>query len=194
MSELDRVAGHSHADSADIGSLSAAEMPAQRHSRRPLIIWLVAFAAGLAALFLVLELFVARRIPELSMDRLEAAEQLWRRQGPASYDLDLEILGERPGPVHVEVRNGEVAVVSVNGRTPSLWTRETWSVPGQFDTLRQELAIAEDPIHEMDAKVGTKLLLRCMFDTQYGFPREYQRTVYGGGPDVYWRVTSFVAH
>jgi hypothetical protein len=43
----------------------------------------------------------------------------------------------------------------------------------------------------MQAKAGTQIRLRCEFDRQYGFPRQFQRTVYGGGPDVYWRVTNF---
>lgn len=162
-----------------------------RRFRRLLLIWLLAFGAGLATLILVLEMFVARRIPDLTLDRLETARLQWERAGPASYDLDLEIMGERPGPVRVEVRNGEVANVTINGRSPSPWTRETWTVPGQFNTLEQELLLAEDPVHQMEATVSTKLRLRCAFDEQYGFPREYQRTVYGGGPDVYWRVTGF---
>jgi hypothetical protein len=164
-----------------------------RRSRRLLIIWLLAIGMGLAAVILALEVFVARRIPELTLEQLESARALWDRHGPASYDLDLEKLGERPGPVHVEVRNGQVSIVTVDGREPPPWTRETWTVPGQFIMLEQELLLAEDPIHQMQAQAGTKLRLRCEFDAQYGFPREYQRTVYGGGPDVYWRVTSFAA-
>ncbi len=36
-----------------------------------------------------------------------------------------------------------------------------------------------------------RMQLRCEFDPQYGFPQRYQRTVFGGGPDVYWQVTEF---
>jgi hypothetical protein len=169
-------------------SVSARE---PQRSWRLIAMWLLAVAAGIAAIILALEMFVARRLPELTPERLEAARALWQSQGPAGYDLDLEKLGERPGPVHVEVRNSEVATVTIDGWEPSPWTKETWTVPGQFQMLEQELVLAEDPVHQMQAKAGTQIRLRCEFDRQYGFPRQFQRTVYGGGPDVYWRVTNF---
>jgi hypothetical protein len=169
---------------ADIG-----QTPIRR--RTPYILAL-AFIAFVAAVALALELFVAERLPELNVERLEAARATWEQAGPRSYDLDLEIQGERPGPVHVEVRGGEVTEVTINGRAPSPHTRHTWTVEGQFHTLEQELLLAEDPVHQMQIKIGASLRLRCEFDAKYGFPRAYQRTVSGGGPDVFWRVTSFI--
>jgi hypothetical protein len=163
-----------------------------RFRRRLLLIWGLAMITGIAAVLLALELFVARRLPELTIEQLEVARAKWEQAGPRSYDLELEIFGERPGPVHVEVRGGEVTNVTINGRQPSPHTRNTWTVDGQFNTLEQELLLAEDPVHQMQSKAGVSLRLRCEFDPQYGYPREYQRTVSGGGPDVYWRVTSFV--
>jgi hypothetical protein len=174
---------------SSIHTAPASEPP--RSHQRVLWIWIAASISLVAAVLLALELFVARRLPELTLARLEAARELWERSRPQGYDLDLEILGERPGPVHVEVRGGEVTEVTINGRAPSAHTRHTWTVDGQFNTLEQELLLAEDPVHQMQAKAGTSLRLRCDFDPQYGYPREYQRTVSGGGPDVYWRVTSF---
>jgi hypothetical protein len=169
---------------------TAASPPSAR--RRLLLIWGLAVVTGIATLVLALEIFVARRLPELTMERLETAREKWDQSGPQSYDLSLEILGERPGPVHIEVRGREVDNVMINGRAPSAHTRHTWTVDGQFNTLEQELLLAEDPVHQMQAKPGVSLRLRCEFDSQFGYPREYQRTVSGGGPDVYWRVTSFV--
>jgi hypothetical protein len=163
-----------------------------RFRRRLFLIWGLAFIACVATVALALEVFVARRLPELTIERLEEARTKWEQAAPRSYDLDLEILGERPGPVHVEVRGGEVTNVTINGWTPPLRTWRTWTVEGQFDTLEQELLLAEDPVHQMQTKAGVSLRLRCEFDSQYGLPRAYQRTVSGGGPDVYWRITSFV--
>jgi hypothetical protein len=168
-------------------------LPRSRRSVRLLVMWLLAAGLCVVAAVLALELFVARRLPELTAQRLADAEVLWQHRGSASYDLDLEILGERPGPVHVEVRNGEVTNVSVHGQTPPVWTRDTWTVDGQFKTLKRELELAEDPVHQMGAKTETQLRLKCEFDAEYGFPREFHRIVYGGGPNVYWRVTRFVA-
>jgi hypothetical protein len=140
-----------------------------------------------------LEFFVAERVPELTLERLHAAEALWKRVGPASYDLDLLLGGLRPGPVHVEVRDGQVSIVTISGRAPSPWTWDTWTVPGQFETIERELVLAEDPAHQMVAEAGTTLRLRCEFDPEFGFPREYRRLVSGAAPPVSWSVTRFVA-
>ena len=79
-----------------------------------------------------------------------------------------------------------------DGRTPPQWTWDTWSVPGMFETLDQDLQIAEDPEKTIQAAPGTKWRLRCEFDAGLGFPRRYHRMV-TGGPEVYWRVTQFNA-
>ena len=179
-------------DSTESSEPSLASRNKQSSSRRYITICLLAGVAGIAAAILALELFVAHRLPDLTSERLAAAQSLWSSVGPDNYDLDLEILGERPGAVHVEVRGDVATNVSIDGREPSPWTRDTWTVRGQFETLERELVLAEDPAHQMEAKSGTSLRLRCEFDPKYGFPREYQRTVYGDGPDVYWRVTGLV--
>jgi hypothetical protein len=147
---------------------------------------------GVLAAAVAMQLFVAERIPELTEEALDAAEQLWVQQGPKSYDMDFEVRGNQPGVVHVEVRDGEVTAMQRDGLTPS--QRRTWvywSVPGRFDELERELEMAADPEHEMQAVAGTRLSVRCEFDPQLGFPRQFHRIAYGGGTEVYWRVTRF---
>jgi hypothetical protein len=107
--------------------------------------------------------------------------------------MDLEIRGAQPGIVHIEVRNGIATAMTRDGRVPPQRTWDVWSVAGQFDMLERELELAEDPEHEMQAARGTQLTLRCEFDAKLGYPRRYHRYVSGGGPEVYWRVTRFVA-
>jgi hypothetical protein len=192
MSDFDSDVSGAPGGNAAGNELPRAASHNDRFPVRSLLIGLLTFGAVLIVLFVVLEVFVARRIPELTSERLAAAHELWQQKGPPSYDLDIQIEGERPGPVHVEVRHGEVVAVKLDGRTPSAWTWETWTVAGQFDTLERELLVAEDPVHQLSADVGTSWRLRCEFDPIYGFPRRYQRTVFGGQPDVFWRVTEFV--
>ena len=158
---------------------------------RALFIGMLFAVVAIVGVVALLQTFVVQRIPELSEARLENAEDLWQRAGPASYDMDLEIRGAQPGRVHIEIRNREVTAMTRDGRTPPPRTWDVWSVPGLFDTLERELVLAEDPVHEMDAAAGTQLRLRCDFDPQYGYPRQYHRYVSGGGPEVYWRVTRF---
>lgn len=148
--------------------------------------------ASLAALVLFLEYFVAHRLPAMTEATLDAAEKRWAAAALPSYNVDLEIRGAEPGPVHVEVRNGEVVTMQRNGVTPDqrrVW--DVWTVPGQFETLEREMQLAADPVHQMDAAPETRLSLQCEFDPVYGFPRQYHRLVYGGGPEVYWRTTKF---
>lgn len=163
-------------------------------SRRVLLIWLLAGGSMLAALVICLEVFVARRIPELTEQRLAAAMDRWRGNGPANYDLDVEIRGLRPGIVHIEVRNGEAVAMTRDGRTPPQpRTWEAWTVRGQFEMLEQELIRAEVSAQQNATDVAGRALVRCDFDPQFGYPRQFQRVAYGGQPDVYWRVTDFSA-
>jgi hypothetical protein len=89
------------------------------------------------------------------------------------------------------VRNREVELETRDGRTPGRWTWDTWSVPGLFDTLSQDLQIAENPEQQIQAAAGTTWRLRSEFDAKLGIPRRYHRLVTGGGPEVYWRVMEF---
>jgi hypothetical protein len=172
---------------------SAAPAPQPGGKRLPtLFVVGLLFVGLIVGLIVVLQLFAVQRIPELTEPLLEAAQQRWKENGPASYDLDLEISGAQPGDVHVEVRDGEVTAMTRDGRAPEQRrTWYVWSVPGQFETIERELEMAADPEHEMQAAEGTRLRLRAEFDPQYGYPRQFHRMVFGGGPEVYWRVTNF---
>jgi hypothetical protein len=163
---------------------------AQR-SHRSLMVGLLVTVLALACLLVVLRVFFAQRTTELTEPRLAEAEELWERAGPANYDMDIEIRGARPGRVHIEVRDDEVTAMMRDGHTPPKRTWNVWSVPGLFETLERELQLAEDPVHEMNAAAGTQLTLGCDFDPQFGYPRQYQRFVSGGGPEVFWQVIRF---
>jgi hypothetical protein len=151
---------------------------------------LVSAAAAVACVLLALNYFVAERLPALTVEKLDAALAKWSTNGPASYDMDIELRGARPGTVHVEVRDGEVTAQKRDGREPGKWTWNTWSVPGMFDTLSQDLETAENPEQTIQAVAGTKWTLRCEFDEQNGVPRKYHRFV-TNGPEVSWHVTLF---
>ena len=171
---------------------NAVEPPKIKDSRMLLLVIGGLAVGGILGIVAALQFFVAQRSPELTEESLAAAEKLWERNGPASYDLDVEIRGNQPGLVHVEVRQGQVTAMQRDGVTPKqerVWV--VWSVPGQFDTLERELELAADPGHEMQAQSGTQLSIRCEFDETFGYPRQYHRLVFGGGAEVYWRVTKF---
>jgi hypothetical protein len=151
-----------------------------------------AFALIIGGVLLLLQLFVARRLPELTEARFDAAQALWAKNGPASYDMDLTIRGAQPGTVHIEVRDSKPMAMQRDGMAPPERTWDTWTVPGQFRTLVEEFALADDPTHKGQGAPGAQVWLRCEFDPQYGYPSVYQRLMTGGGPEVYWHVTEFV--
>jgi hypothetical protein len=173
-------------------SPDSANAPVVWRSRRMLLFLLLPALLCLVVAAIFFKMLMKERIPELSVAELERAEALWNGAGPTSYNMDLEILGARPGTVHVEVRNEEVIAMQRDGRTPPPHTWRYWSVPGLFETLERELTMSEDPIHEVGTSAGTIWQVRCEFDPAYGFPRRFHRYVSAGGPEVYWRVTTFM--
>lgn len=175
---------------------TAAEAAALQSARvggigcRTLAFGIASFAVAIAGAAFALQYFVAERLPDLTEASLETAMQHWQQVGPASYVMEIELRGAQPGHVHVEVEDRVVTREQRDGRTPGRWTWDTWSVPGMFDTLAQDLQIAADPQQQIQASQGTKWQLRCEFDSKYGYPLQYHRLV-TGGPEVFWRVTSF---
>jgi hypothetical protein len=185
----DRLSQATH-ESLVAGSIAASSATG-RNARNVLLAGLVVAVLGLASVLVALRVFVAQRIPELSEAALAEAEERWEGAAVASYDMDIEISGARPGRIHIEVRNNEVTTMTRNGRSPPPRTWAVWSVPGMLETLERELELAQDPVHEMQAAAGTQLRLRCEFDPRFGYPRQYHRIVTPGGPEVFWAVTRF---
>jgi hypothetical protein len=130
--------------------------------------------------------------PRLTETDYDAAVKRWEVRGPKSYNLDLELFGNRPGPVHVEVRDGSVTHMTRDGVEPKRKpTWEYWTVPGQLDTIGQELEKAADPVVGFHAPAGSRVVQRARFDLQYGYPVEYQRIILGSELELRWRVTRF---
>jgi len=157
---------------------------------RSTIFAITSIVFALVCVILAVEFFVVERLPTLTDAALKAAQARWKQHGPHNYTISIELRGAQPGMIHVEVQNDEVAATTRDNRVPPKWTWDTWSVPGMFDTLDQDLQIAEDPAQQIQASPGTKWQLRCEFDPEFGYPRRYHRLV-TGGPEVYWRVTEF---
>lgn len=131
-------------------------------------------------------------IPELTEEAIAAAERLWESEGPESYRLRVRIEGRRPGDVECTVTNGEVTAMTRDGRTPSQRrTWDYWTVPAQFDTIRQDMESAADPRGGFGAPPGSKAILRAEFDPHFGYPKRYRRHVLGTPLDVEWEIVEF---
>jgi hypothetical protein len=175
--------------SGESGEPGAAPRPSHSPIRSRLFV-VASILVAIASVIVAVEFFVVERLPALTEASLESAKKQWKSGGPHSYIVEIELRGAQPGMIHVEVQDGEVTATTRDKRVPPKWTWDTWSVPGMFETLEQDLQIAEDPAQQIQAAPGTKWQLRCEFDPKYGYPHRYHRFV-TGGPEVYWRVTRF---
>ncbi|MCA9100483.1 MAG: hypothetical protein KDA63_04990 [Planctomycetales bacterium] len=164
------------------------DQPKQRR-RSPLraFIWTAVGGTGfgLLAVLVVTAMRTGDRMPEVDDEALAAASERWDRSAPASYDLELRVSGSRDQQVSVEVRDGDVADLSLDGNTPSQRrTWDYWSVPGLLDIIEADLARAED------APPGSVRLF-AEFDATYGYPRRYRRIESNAMANAEWNVVRF---
>jgi hypothetical protein len=153
-------------------------------------------AVGLLLAILITFALVVIRMrhatPRLTEADYRAAVARWEKNGPADYDLDLELGGKRPGPIHVEVRGGEVTRMTRDGVEPrQKRTWDYWSVAGQLETIGQELEMARRPADSFGAPGASEVVMWAEFDSWYGYPRSYDRIVLGADLEVHWKVVEF---
>lgn len=164
-------------------------------ARRRLAPLVIGIGAGcfLTLLVLLAILFWTReRTPRLTEADLNAATSRWDQHGPSNYDLELELTGNRPGKIQLEVRHGEVTRMTRDGVQPTQKrTWDYWSVPGQFDTIAQELEMARDPAASFKTPQATQMFQWAAFDPKYGYPARYDRVVLGTDFEIHWQVTRF---
>ncbi len=130
--------------------------------------------------------------PRLTRPAYDAALGVWKENGPADYDLDIELTGNRPGKIRVKVRKGEVVSMARDGVEPrQRRTWDVWSVPGMFDTLEQELDMAANPAKAFNTPSASEMIMWADFDPKLGYPKKYDRVVLGADFEVHWQVTRF---
>jgi hypothetical protein len=169
-----------------------------RSRRIPLGPLVLGVLLGVVAAFVGLvafTVFSSDRLPALSPQRLEQAEQRWRDHGPKSYRMDIRTGGRAPSQLHVEVRGGEVASVLQNGHPlDQPRTMDPWSVDALLEFMSDELAAAADPVktaQKFGSPAGATVLQAAAFDEKYGYPRRYRRSVLGTPMDIDWEITKF---
>ena len=110
-------------------------------------------------------------------------------RGPANYDMDLEGNFDLKGRLHVEVHNGKVTAMTIDGQpTPErLW--DYYSVAGLFGIIREDL--------ERNAAAVTNpekvVIQQAEFDSELGYPRRYQRSGTSAGQGGDWKIVRFRA-
>jgi len=147
---------------------------------------------ALVSIFLIVALRGRDPSPEFSRADFQAAQALWNQAGPASYDLEVQVLGRQPAVYRVQVRSGDVVSASIDGRPlKQRRTFETWSVPGMFGTMERDVANLEKLASGRAEQETPRLTLRATFDPTYGFPARYRRIEWGNDRDATWEVREF---
>lgn len=132
----------------------------------------------------------------LDATKLDAAEALWNKAGPADYDLQWQSINARNQAVYrVYVRQGEVRAVRLvqpDGKAIALKPAEPgfYSVPGLFRTIREELAQSRQP-KPFGQPPGTTVLLSVKTDPTLGYPMFYRRDIIGVDQRMGMDVTRF---
>ena len=154
----------------------------------------IMLGAFLAMLTLLAYLFFTAgpRLGEVDQTRLDKAQQLWKRNGPANYDIEVAVTGPRAAVYRVEIREGN-AVTAMRDGSPlkDARTLGTWSVPGMFDTMQSDVDHASEPI-QINARESHFVSPRAEFHPQYGYPQRYRRIEWGSDMEVGWEVTEFL--
>jgi hypothetical protein len=175
---------------------AAAEAPVEvlsyARSQRPWRAVLLGLVAALLVTAIVFFFAIRSNTPRLTRAEYDAAVERWEKNGPADYDLDLELTGNRPSTIHVEVRQGEVVHMLRDGVEPrQKRTWDYWSVAGQLETIGEELEMAKDPATSFNVPAGSQVVMWAQFDPQWGYPREFHRVVLGASFEVHWTITRF---
>jgi hypothetical protein len=156
---------------------------------RRLILLLAILVVVLAAILTVLKVFFAGSLPQIGPGDLTGAREKWASSGPADYRLTVVISGRQSGELKVEVRGGRPVGMTRNGtamKAERTW--EPWTVPGMFETLETDFDNAAHADEKFD---GGEVVMRCEFDSQYGFPKHYLHQILGRHGDLEWTVTEF---
>jgi hypothetical protein len=140
----------------------------------------------------LLVLFACSRLNTLTPELLAQAEARWNRANIGSYQLEVEMKGDRleKALFEVTVRSGQVVSLKRNGQAVQIAPDRDYSIPGLFRTLHQELDLVKKPVL-LGAPEGYTAYPMAAFDGQNGRLVQYRRTVGGASNTIDIRVVEF---
>ena len=153
---------------------------------------LAGLALGLAFALVLVRQRIHDPTPALTPEILAATQLRWERNGPADYDIEVQVEGNQPALYRVEVRRGEAVAAQRNGHPlKQLRTLGTWSVPGMFGTMSSDLEQLEKRAAGKANAPTPHLTLRARFNPATGYPEKYLRYEAGSRMQVSWEVIRF---
>ena len=121
----------------------------------------------------------------VSLERIDAAEALWRQAAIRDYDMQVETAGAQQGLYALVVRDGALRSIERDGIKAAPADGAYWTVEGLFRTLRRELQMAEQSM--------AKTIILARFDRTRGYPVAFLRQVTGSTRSVSVEVVLFRA-
>jgi len=132
------------------------------------------------------------RLPTLTPEILNEAEQKWSTHKPDSYRLLIEMSGDRveTGRFEVEVRSGQISSLRRNGLVIQPTAGQEYTMEGLFHMLAQELGLAEKPV-ALGAAPGYAVYTTAKFDDTNGRLIRYRRIVGGTSNSIELNVLEY---
>jgi len=134
------------------------------------------------------------RLPALTPEILNKAEQKWSTHKPGAYRLVIQMSGDRveTGRFEVEVRSGQISSLRRNGLEIRPTAGQEYTMEGLFHMLTQELGLAEKPV-TLGAAPGYAVYTTAKFDDTNGRLIRYRRIVGGTSNSIEVNVVEFAA-
>lgn len=165
--------------------------PSPQRPRLPLHI-LVGMGLGIVLAFFVARRFLGDPLPPLSSEGLREAMARWQAAGIDDYLVQVEVQSRQQEHYSVQVKQGTPEQAWRNGQPlKHLRTFDTWTIPGMFATMSDDLARSERRGTTKDGADGSRLTLRCQFDERTGAPLRYRRIEWGNDLEISWQITKF---
>jgi hypothetical protein len=129
--------------------------------------------------------------PAMSAADFENAVARWKKNGPADYEMVLEVSGRQSGTMHVVVKNQKAAGITRGGVSIPRHTWEYWTIEGLFEVIRTDLEGLDQPERAFGTPDVSQLVQQAEFDEDLGYPRRYRRAVLSTGDAIEWEIVEF---
>ncbi len=147
------------------------------------VIAMVAFPLGLVVAIVVMR----EPMEPLTNAAIQIARQQWQHADLRDYQLHYEMNGSE---YEVEVRNGLVENLLVNGKTSSTADKKSYSATGLLDLMELELENLNDPGGPFSAQKNT-MIARVRFHPQLGYVERYLRSGMGQAKGAFIELIQF---
>jgi Family of unknown function (DUF6174) len=143
----------------------------------------------------LLLLAACNRLPTLTTQILDQAEQKWAAHKPDAYRLVIEMSGDRveTGRFEVQVRSAQVFSFRRNGSVLRPDRGQDYTMDGLFHVLEEELGLAEKPAM-LGAPRGYTVYVTAKFEDVTGRLIHYRRIVGGTSNSIDINVAEYEAN